>query len=75
MPETNVNHRQMLAKVPIFSGLTENELAFLVQRAVPRHCAPGEIVFGKENPVWACTWWNRVMSAFSKALLVGANTR
>jgi CRP/FNR family transcriptional regulator, cyclic AMP receptor protein len=47
MPETKVNHGQMLAKVPIFSGLAENELGFLVQRAVPRHYAPGEIVFGE----------------------------
>ena len=26
---------QTLAKVPIFSGLTESELGFLAQRAVP----------------------------------------
>ena len=50
MPATKVNHRQMLAKVPIFSGLTENELALLLQRAVPRHYAPGEIVFGEGEP-------------------------
>jgi CRP/FNR family transcriptional regulator, cyclic AMP receptor protein len=50
MPETKVNHGQMLAKVPIFSGLAENELAFLVQRAVPRHYAPGELVFGEGEP-------------------------
>ncbi|MFY9912023.1 MAG: Crp/Fnr family transcriptional regulator [Candidatus Sulfotelmatobacter sp.] len=39
-----------LAKVPIFSGLTEGELAFLLQRAVPRHYAAGEIVFGEGEP-------------------------
>jgi CRP/FNR family cyclic AMP-dependent transcriptional regulator len=50
MPETKVNHAQMLAKLPIFSGLTENELAFLVQRAVPRHYESGEIVFGEGEP-------------------------
>ena len=50
MPETKVNHAQMLANVPIFSGLTENELAFLVQRTVPRHYAPGEIVFAEGEP-------------------------
>ena len=30
MPETKVDHGQTLAKVPIFSGLTEGELAFLL---------------------------------------------
>jgi len=50
VPETKVNHSQTLAKVPIFSGLTEGELAFLLQRAVPRHYAAGEIVFGEGEP-------------------------
>ena len=50
MPDTKINHSQMLAKAPIFSGLAENEVAFLVQRAVPRHYAPGEIVFGEGEP-------------------------
>ena len=36
-----------LAKVPIFSGLTESELSFLAQRTVPRQYAPGEIVFAE----------------------------
>jgi CRP/FNR family transcriptional regulator len=47
MPETR---GQMLAKVPIFSGLSESELAFLVQRTVPRHYAAGESVFGEGEP-------------------------
>lgn len=50
VPETKVNHGETLAKVPIFSGLTEGELAFLLQRAVPRHYAAGEIVFGEGEP-------------------------
>jgi len=50
MPETKINHGQTLAKVPIFSGLTEGELAFLLQRAVPRHYAAGEMVFGEGEP-------------------------
>jgi len=41
---------QTLSKVSIFSGLTENELAFLAQRAVPRHYAAGETVFGEGEP-------------------------
>jgi len=42
-----INHGQTLARVPIFSGLTESELAFLVQRALPRHFSAGEIVFSE----------------------------
>jgi len=45
-----VNHAQTLAKVPIFSGLAEDEFAFLTQRAVPRHHAAGEIVFSEGEP-------------------------
>jgi len=44
---TGINHGQTLASVPIFSGLTESELAFLVQRALPRHFSAGEIVFSE----------------------------
>ena len=50
MPETKASHGQTLAKVPIFAGLAENELAFLTQRAVPRRFAPGEMVFGEGEP-------------------------
>ena len=50
MPETRVNHAQTLAKVSIFAGLAENELAFLTQRAVPRRYAAGEIVVGEGEP-------------------------
>lgn len=48
--EIKVNHGQTLAKVPIFSGLTESELAFLTQRAVPRHFSAGETVFSEGEP-------------------------
>ena len=41
---------QTLAKVPIFSGLTESELGFLAQRTVPRHYSAGEMVFGEGEP-------------------------
>lgn len=34
----------------MFSGLAENELAFLTQRTVPRHYSAGEIVFGEGEP-------------------------
>ena len=41
---------QTLAKVAIFSGLTESERSFLQQRAVPRRYAAGELIFGEGEP-------------------------
>ncbi len=48
--EIKVDHAQTLAKVQIFSGLTESELAFLAQRAVPRRFSSGEAVFSEGEP-------------------------
>jgi CRP/FNR family transcriptional regulator, cyclic AMP receptor protein len=48
--DSKVDHGQTLTKTPIFSGLTESELAFLVQRAVPRHFSAGETVFSEGEP-------------------------
>jgi len=48
--ETKTNHGQTLARVPIFSGLTEAELAFLARHAVSRRFAGGETVFGEGEP-------------------------
>jgi CRP/FNR family transcriptional regulator, cyclic AMP receptor protein len=48
--ETKLNHTQTLARVPIFSGLTETELAFLAQHTVPRRYTTGETVFGEDEP-------------------------
>lgn len=39
-----------LARVPIFSGLSDSELSYLTQRAVPRQYAPGEMVFAEGEP-------------------------
>ena len=50
MAEIKVDHAQTLAKVQIFSGLTESELAFLAQRAVPRRFSSGETVFSEGEP-------------------------
>lgn len=47
MPDRKADHWESLAKVPIFSGLTEAEFAFLKERAVPRHYAAGELIFGE----------------------------
>ncbi len=48
--EDKTNHRQMLSKVPLFSELTDSELAFVAQRAIPRRYSAGEIVFGEGEP-------------------------
>ena len=50
VPDSTHKLGQILAKVPIFSGLTENELSFLTQRTVPRHYSAGEMVFGEGEP-------------------------
>jgi len=48
--ESTFTPGQTLAKAPIFSGLTESELSFLAQRAVWRHYATGESIFGEGEP-------------------------
>jgi len=48
--DSKVNHRETLAKVPIFSGLTESEIDFLACRTVPRGFSAGEIVFSEGEP-------------------------
>jgi CRP/FNR family transcriptional regulator len=50
VPETKSNHAQTLSRVPIFSSLTETELSFLTQRAVPRSYSAGETVFSEGQP-------------------------
>jgi signal-transduction protein with cAMP-binding, CBS, and nucleotidyltransferase domain len=46
----SVSTASILGKVPIFSGLAENELDFLAQRVVRRHYSAGEIVFSEGEP-------------------------
>ncbi len=50
VPEPTSAVGKTLAKVPIFSGLTEGELSFLAQRAVPRNYSAGQSVFGEGEP-------------------------
>jgi CRP/FNR family cyclic AMP-dependent transcriptional regulator len=49
MPEPNVV-TQVFAKVAIFAGLSESEIAFLAQRAVSRRFSAGELVFSEGEP-------------------------
>ncbi len=48
--ETKTDLGQTLTRVPIFSGLTETELAFLSQHTVPRRFSAGETVFAEGEP-------------------------
>jgi CRP/FNR family transcriptional regulator, cyclic AMP receptor protein len=50
VPESTSTPVQMLAKVQIFSGLTESELSFLAQRAARRSYSAGQSVFGEGEP-------------------------
>ena len=50
VPDSLYKPGQTLAKVPIFSGLTESELGFLAQRTAPRHYSAGEMVFDEGEP-------------------------
>ena len=50
VPETKSNRSETLTRVPIFSGLTEAELAFLAQHTVPRRFSAGESVFAEGEP-------------------------
>ena len=48
--DAKADRTQVLGKVQIFSGLSEPELAFLSERAVPRHFSPGETIFSEGQP-------------------------
>lgn len=50
MPEAKHNSGETLKRVPIFSGLTDAELAFLAQRTVSRRFGAGETVFAEGEP-------------------------
>jgi CRP/FNR family cyclic AMP-dependent transcriptional regulator len=50
VPESASTPAQVLAKVQIFSGLTESEVSFLARRAVQRNYSAGQSVFGEGEP-------------------------
>ena len=50
MPQTRSNIAETLAQAGLFTGLSETELAFLAQRALPRKFSSGEIVFNEGDP-------------------------
>jgi CRP/FNR family cyclic AMP-dependent transcriptional regulator len=50
MPEDRAARASALKKVPIFADLSEKELSFLAERAVPHHAEPGQIIFSEAEP-------------------------
>src|SRR5690242_3775080 len=50
MADVTTHYTQTLARVPIFSGLSEVELGFLVQHTVQYHFSAGELVFTEGDP-------------------------
>lgn len=50
VPEVKLNRSETLARVRIFSELSEAELAFLAQCTVPRRFSAGETVFAEGEP-------------------------
>ena len=47
---TNTSTADVFRKVPILAGLSETELQFLVERAVPRTYEKGELIFTEGDP-------------------------
>ena len=50
MPDTKSGRASVLARVPIFSDLSETELKFVSDRAVTRRYTAGELIFSEGDP-------------------------
>jgi CRP/FNR family cyclic AMP-dependent transcriptional regulator len=50
MPDSSTNRAAALRKVPLFAGLSPQELEFLAERAIARHYRPGELIFSEGDP-------------------------
>ena len=50
MPETKTGRAAVLARVPIFSDLSDAELKFLSDSAVTKRCAAAELIFSEGDP-------------------------
>lgn len=62
----------VLARVPIFADLSEEELRALAQRTAPRHLAAGELLFSEGQP---CEGFYVVESGEMKIFKTGASGR
>ena len=72
MAEARNSVSATLSRVPIFSGLSDNELTFLSQRAVLRGFQSGEIVFSEGQP---CTGLYVVQSGHVRIFKTSVNGR
>jgi CRP/FNR family transcriptional regulator len=50
MPESKADAAKTLSQASLFTGLSESEMAFLAQRAVPRKYSAGQLVFSEDDP-------------------------
>lgn len=50
MPELKADLAKTLSQSTLFASLSESEMAFLAQRAVPRKYSAGELVFSEDDP-------------------------
>ena len=50
MPEAQQSRANAFGKASLFSGLSERELGYLLDRVVPRSYSSGEIVFSEGEP-------------------------
>ena len=64
--------KQILSKVPIFSGLASGEMEFLAPRVVPRTYSAGQIVFSEGDP---CSGLYVVASGHVRIFKTSANGR
>jgi len=68
----NASAATILRKVPIFSGLTEPEYAFLTTHVVQRKFSAGELIFGEAEP---CTGLYVIESGNVRIFKTSANGR
>lgn len=50
MPQAHLSHAKALTRVPLFSGLSEGELGFVLERVASRKYSPGQFVFHEGEP-------------------------
>jgi CRP-like cAMP-binding protein len=50
MPDSSTTRAAALRKVPLFAGLSPQELEFLAERAIARHYRLGELIFSEGDP-------------------------
>ena len=50
MPDANTSRIAVLKKVPLFADLSDKELSFLAERALPHHPQDGELIFSEGEP-------------------------